>query len=137
MNIGGGSPAYVLDDAELQRVGSAASIVIGESGVQAGAVTLTTVTSPLTSVPFSVFANGTGGGIVLVDANDGNETGAALRSGGAGALSLTAGSGGITTTTGTNATAELSTTGEISLTTTGGLLGATGNRVQFPGSRSG
>ncbi len=126
---GGGS--FSLSDAEVALLSGFSTLVIGENGQQAATVTLRTVTSPVPAAAIDVYANNGMGGIVLDDEGSGT----ALSSGGTGNLTLMAGTGGITAAIATNAFAELSTAGTITLTS-GGAIGSATNRVQFPAGQS-
>jgi hypothetical protein len=105
------------------------TLTIGESGKQAGTVTVKDAASPVPASAIVVNSNYSTGTVTLDDSS-----GVALATGGAGNININAGLGGITANA-TDTTAELSTSGIITLNTTG-AIGSSSNRVQFPTGQS-
>ncbi|MGA2547222.1 MAG: FlgD immunoglobulin-like domain containing protein [Rectinemataceae bacterium] len=133
-----GTGATYLSTASLGNLTTAKTITVGEAGVQSGLVSFATATLAaglyinvpnLTTV--TVNSNSGAGQVTLND--DGSGT--AFNLNGAAVLNISAGTGGITATNATNAFAELSTSGTITLSTTG-AIGSLTNRIQFPAGQT-
>jgi DNA-binding beta-propeller fold protein YncE len=133
MSLGGPDNAVAginLTDAELGRivVGSNGTIVFGDSS-QTGDITFKTATLAIVGAAVVALQSTVGPGKIVLDDDAAGTPGAALK-GNVASISLTAGTGGIVGASGTNTTAEIATTGAVSLDTTGGI-GSSTNRIQF------
>jgi sugar lactone lactonase YvrE len=131
MSIGGGNNDVAgidLTDVELACIETTASgtITIGDS-TQTGNITFktTTVANTAGAATAAVQATAGAGQIILDDQG----SGPALNGNG-GNVSLTAGTGGIAAASANNTFAEITTTGSVTLNTTGPIGSAT-NRIQF------
>ena len=129
MSIGGGDRNVVginLTDAELARIQTAGTVTIGDS-TQTGNIAFHTATVATTGGVGTVVVQATGGtGQIILDDQG---TGPALNGNGAN-VSLTAGAGGIAAASANNSFAEIATTGNVTLDTSG-PIGSSANRIQF------
>lgn len=133
IGVGGGAGTLQISDAEIGKITTASKIVIGEQGIQSGAVTVKTITLAAGNAGIEINSDSGAGGVVL-DTDDGGTPGSAIATGGSGTITVRAGTGGITAAQNT-ALAELSTTGAVVLAS-GDIVGSVANKINLTGATS-
>lgn len=132
MHLGGDDTPYGLTDAELTSVQSAARLVFGESGVQSGAVHVTTVVVPVATATIEI---NTTGPLTLDDEAGQAGAATALQVPGSGGIEIHLAGGDLVAASADNNFAELAAGGAILLESTSGNFGASGHAVQFTGGQ--